>query len=119
MKVNFFRTSSYPNLLTKINTKQASVGVVGVGYVGQALIEGMAASGIKSYGFDINRDKPRNIRNDSFTPVETLNQLNKCEVICICVPTPVNEFGKEDVLKKFTFIKDECLGRFYGRISSQ
>ena len=55
MKVNFFRTSSYPNLLAKIKTKQASVGVVGVGYVGRALVEGMSASGIKSYGFDIDK----------------------------------------------------------------
>ena len=97
MKVNFFRTSSYPNLLTKINTKQASVGVVGVGYVGRALVGGMSASGIKSYGFDIDKEKPTKIKDSNFTPVGVLNQLSKCEVICICVPTPVDEFGKPDL----------------------
>jgi len=41
MRINFFKKSSYPKLLSKINKKQVSVGVVGVGYVGQALVEGM------------------------------------------------------------------------------
>ena len=104
MRIIFFSKPSYPNLLSKINKKRISVGVVGVGYVGQALIEGMADSGIKSYGFDINKDKLRNIKNSSFTPVETLNQLNKCEVICICVPTPIDEFGKPDL----TYLTKAC-----------
>lgn len=97
MNVNFFRTSSYSNLLTKINRKQLSVGVVGVGYVGRALVEGMSTSGIKSYGFDIDKEKPKKINDSNFTPVKALNQLSKCEVICICVPTPVDEFGKPDL----------------------
>lgn len=104
MKVNFFRTPSYPNLLTKIKTKQASVGVVGVGYVGRALVEGMSTSGIKSYGFDIDKEKLKKIKDSNFTPVSVLNKLSICEVICICVPTPVDEFGKPDL----NYLKRAC-----------
>ena len=89
MNVNLFRAVSYPNLVSKIRKKQALIGIVGIGYVGQALVEGMSISGIKSYGFDIDKEKPKKIKDNNFTPADTIDQLNNCEVICICVPTPV------------------------------
>lgn len=113
MGINFFRISSYPNLLSEIRKKQALIGIVGVGYVGRALVEGMSASGIKSSGFDLDKDKLKNISDKNFTPVYSLKQLNKCEVVCICVPTPIDQLGKPDL----TYLTKACedVSKFNGK----
>src|SRR3989344_3939226 len=89
--------SAYFEILPKINTLEAKVGVIGVGYVGKALAESLVSSGFKTFGYDTNREKLLEVDHEFFRPANSVSELEECDVVCICVPTPVDEFGKPDL----------------------
>lgn len=91
-------------ILTKITRFEAKVGVVGVGYVGQALVEELVSVRFRTYGFDVDRNKPLRIRHKLFTPTYSIEYLATCDIICVCVPTPIDENRQPDL----TYLTQAC-----------
>lgn len=104
-------------LNTLIKRKKIKVGVIGLGYVGLPLTVEIANKGAKVIGFDINKKRVAQINNGisaindvasselrKFTQNKKIEattdfrQLKLCDIILICVPTPVDE-NKEPDLK--------------------
>ena len=103
------------NLLKKITDKSATVGIIGLGYVGLPLIIRFAEEKFKVIGFDIDTEKCRAlnsgesyIRHISAESIQialkngftaTTNWSNIAEVDCmlICVPTPLGPNNTPDL----------------------
>jgi UDP-N-acetyl-D-glucosamine dehydrogenase len=100
-----------------IRTKKAKIGVIGLGYVGLPLAIEIAAKGFSVIGIDVDENRVKKINNGiSFiSDVESSilkqyvkqglirattdhRQLARCNVILICVPTPVNVNKEPDLL---------------------
>ena len=80
-----------------IKSRKIKVGVVGVGYVGKALAQALLSSGFETYGFDINPDKLGEINHQKFTRAYNVEQLENCDIVCICVPTPLDGKRQPDL----------------------
>lgn len=99
-----------------IASKRARIGIVGLGYVGLPLAIEIAAKGFKVTGIDIDEARVRSINkgisfiSDVESPVlnkyvrqklikATTDQslLKRCDVILICVPTPVSVNKEPDL----------------------
>jgi len=110
-------------ILEKIAKKQLHVGVIGLGYVGLPLALSFAESGVKVIGFDTTEERVAKLNSgenyisdiDSvvlksiveqgkLTGSTDFRKINSCDAIFICVPTPLDEFRKPDML----FIKSAC-----------
>ncbi|NIR42497.1 MAG: nucleotide sugar dehydrogenase [Gemmatimonadetes bacterium] len=103
-------------LIEQIESRQARVGVVGLGYVGLPLAVEFAEAGFSILGFEVARDKVEAVNaGNSYVgdvPEEQLaaaveagrleatldyDRLAEADAICICVPTPLNKTGDPDV----------------------
>ena len=87
-------------LVQKIQKKRAIIGVVGIGYVGSALGLAAAAAGFNVIGFGktkVNIDKINNLKHKRFFATHRMSELAKCDIICICVPTPIYKNKKPDL----------------------
>jgi len=103
-------------LLTKIKSKKALVGVVGLGYVGLPLVREFTQAGIKVLGFDVDPAKvkalmagrsyiehipaktvKKMIASGLFRATNDFKQLNKPDCILICVPTPLTKMREPDM----------------------
>ena len=100
------KIQSYAELKSAIESKQFTLGVVGLGYVGLPLVFEFVSSGISVVGLDANQEKInqlqrgesyiqdismiKELRNAStlFTPTTDFSELTRVDVISICVPTP-------------------------------
>lgn len=81
-------------LLGKIKTRKAKVGILGIGYVGSALGQASSSAGFKTLGFDIDRGKIGTLnkqKKSKFTATADTSRLAECEIICICVSTPIHQ----------------------------
>jgi len=104
------------DLLSKLETKKARVGVMGMGYVGLPVAVEFAGKGFNVTGFDISKKKIETInKGKSITPdiadktvkdlvkrkilqaTDRANALRKCDAILICVPTPLNRVKEPDM----------------------
>src|SRR3954471_11743255 len=103
-------------IISLINDKSACIGVIGLGYVGLPLAAEFAANGFKSTGFEVDEKKAAQINaGHSYiadVPSEAIKssvdggrlsattdfaQLKECDVIIICVPTPLRKTKEPDV----------------------
>ena len=103
-------------IISLITNKQASIGVVGLGYVGLPLVVEFAANGFKGYGFEVDSEKARQINAGTSyigdVPSERVRKLvdeklleattdfqhlRECDAIIICVPTPLRKTKEPDV----------------------
>lgn len=87
----------YSKISQKITTKDALVGVLGVGYVGKELVLGSLSAGFVTIGYDLNPQKTASINHPKFLKAISVTDLENCDVICICVPTPLDEEKKPDL----------------------
>lgn len=81
-------------LLKKIKAKKARIGVLGLGFVGSALANGIAQAGFKTLGFEIDAKRATIVHDKKITNLKAttdFSKLSKLDIICICVPTPINE----------------------------
>lgn len=95
-------------LLEKVQQDQATVCVVGLGYVGLPLAQAFA-SRLNVIGFDIDREKVRSLEQAgaragsgsriSFT--DDAREIAKADFVIICVPTPVTRSREPDL----TYVK--------------
>lgn len=104
------------DLLNKIRKKEATVGIIGLGYVGLPLLIRFAESGFPMIGFDIDSRKiDALLHGKSYIkhiPVDPINQflaskrvdvslnferLRDADCILICVPTPLTDKMEPDL----------------------
>ncbi len=101
-------------LIEKINSRVAVVGVIGLGYVGLPLAIEFCRSGFPVVGFDVDEEKVKLLREcksyikhiDSgrlleckplFRPVSDFSKLLEVDCILLCVPTPLNRHREPDL----------------------
>src|ERR1700747_215756 len=102
--------SLFSELKTRIETRQARVGIVGLGYVGLPLALLFSGERFQVTGFDIATDKVEKLNAGGSYIVRILPAMiqeaqkigfratsNYCEIaemdaVIICVPTPLNEY---------------------------
>lgn len=111
-------------LLRRIESREARVGVVGVGYVGLPVAVTLAEAGFSVVGIDLREDKVRAIEegrshlrdvpDDRVTAVRqsgrlrasrSFDSLREADVLIICVPTPLAK-GAPD-LSRIVFAGEE------------
>src|SRR6266850_432261 len=103
-------------LQARIERGEATVGIIGLGYVGLPLAVEVARSGFKVVGFDINQavcaginagrshveDVPGKtvqgyVQKGLISATTDFNRLAECDAISICVPTPLNKTKDPDL----------------------
>ena len=96
--------------------KRASVGVIGLGYVGLPLIVEFCLKGFQGIGFEVDAKKAADINagqsyivdvtsenvrecvdNGTLSATTDFGQLTQCDVIVICVPTPLRKTKDPDM----------------------
>src|SRR6516225_12128596 len=107
--------ASIDQLKTKIEQRQARVGIIGLGYVGlplallysekkfpvtgfdidQRKVESLAKGG--SYIYRITGEEIQAAQANGFKATADYSQLTKMDAIIICVPTPLNEYHEPDL----------------------
>ncbi len=104
------------DLLRSIKDKSATIGIVGLGYVGLPLAVTAGKGGYKVIGFDVTQAKVEmvnkginyigDIENETFSDLvkkgllkatSDFKQFALCDVIVICVPTPLDIHLQPDV----------------------
>ena len=110
-------TMSEPTSLQEaIARKTATVGVVGLGYVGLPLIRAFVAAGYGTMGFDVDASKvdrllagesyighiagdwiARCVEEKTFSPTADMSRLAEADAILICVPTPLTDSRDPDL----------------------
>ncbi|HKS80438.1 MAG TPA: nucleotide sugar dehydrogenase [Candidatus Acidoferrales bacterium] len=109
------RRQSYEELKEKIQSRRATVGVIGMGYVGLPLAMLFSDEGFRVTGFDIDAKKVetlkgggsyiarieagdiQKIRKQGFLPTSDYSHVEEMDVAVICVPTPLDEFRAPDL----------------------
>ena len=103
-------------LQARIQRGEATVGIIGLGYVGLPLGVEVARSGMKVLGFDINEsvcaginagrshveDVPTevlagHVKKGLIAATTDFSRLAECDAISICVPTPLNKTKDPDL----------------------
>ncbi|MDD5418156.1 MAG: nucleotide sugar dehydrogenase [Candidatus Nanoarchaeia archaeon] len=112
------------DLKQKIRDKSALIGVLGLGYVGFPLSCVIADSGFKVSGIDINKENTERINkgvsiideknlpeiakkvveNGNLVAGTDYSVLNRCDIIIICVQTPLSEGH----IPLYEFLKSAC-----------
>ena len=107
-------------LLNKIQNKQITVGVIGLGYVGLPLAVEKAKAGYKTVGFDIqphkvemvnagrnyigdvvDSDLSRLVQEGLLSATSDFSFVKGMDFIAICVPTPLDAYQQPDI----TYVK--------------
>src|SRR4029453_10999660 len=104
------------DLSDRIDSREARIGVIGLGYVGLPLALGFARAGFRVTGFDLDEEKVEalaagrsyneDVASDEIAEVVGAGRfaasadfaaLGACDVINICVPTPLTKTKDPDV----------------------
>ncbi|MFB6280246.1 MAG: nucleotide sugar dehydrogenase [Salinibacter sp.] len=108
-------TEPFQNLQQKIQQQTATIGVVGLGYVGLPLAVEYAKAGFETHGIDLDSERIRRLNqgdnyNDDLddetvqrvvgegflSAEEGFGRAENVDVFFICVPTPVTEHNEPD-----------------------
>ena len=107
-------------LKTRIQQREAKVGIIGLGYVGLPLALLYSEQKFRVTGFDIDRRKVDTLakggsyiyriaaeeiqaaKAQGFSATSDYSQISSMDAIIICVPTPLNEYHEPDL----SFITD-------------
>src|ERR1700749_2595510 len=107
--------SLFTDLKSRIETRQARVGIIGLGYVGLPLALLYSEQKFPVTGFDIDQRKVDTINQggtyifritveeiaaakaNGFRPTSNYAQISEMDAIIICVPTPLNEYHEPDM----------------------
>lgn len=92
--VRLENVSALSDLSTKITSKKATIGIVGMGYVGSALAELIIANEYTALGFVTTAEKAEKINNQKKKRLQATTNfslLKNCDVILVCVQTPIYE----------------------------
>jgi UDP-N-acetyl-D-glucosamine dehydrogenase len=115
MTTQLTTSSPYSELKNRIETRQARVGIIGLGYVGLPLALLYSDQKFPVTGFDIDQKKvdtlaqggtyifritPEEIaaaKANGFKATANYSQISQMDAIIICVPTPLNEYHEPDL----------------------
>ncbi len=108
--------SMIDTLLKKIESKEALIGVIGLGYVGLPLVREFTRGGARVLGFDVDPAKvdalkagksyiehipsemvANIISAGQFEPTTDFDRLDEPDCILICVPTPLTKMREPDM----------------------
>ena len=107
--------SSLPQLKTRVETRHARIGIVGMGYVGLPLALLFSGERFQVTGFDIEErkvsalnagnsyivrilsDAIRQAQKSGFRATSDYSEIAEMDAIIICVPTPLNEYHEPDL----------------------
>jgi UDP-N-acetyl-D-glucosamine dehydrogenase len=94
-------------LLLRIRERTATVGVIGLGYVGLPLALACAEVFQRAIGFDVNLERIAEVNEDGdaqrkFHGTADFALLRDCDVVVICVPTPLEKSKDPDL----SYIRD-------------
>jgi UDP-N-acetyl-D-glucosamine dehydrogenase len=108
--------SIHSELLQKIETKTARVGVIGLGYVGLPLAACAGRVGFGVVGFDVSAERAARINagvsyvgdvasaeiaelreRGRLEATNDFRRLRACDVLIVCVPTPLNSTRDPDI----------------------
>lgn len=102
-------------LTSKFKSKQAVVGIVGLGYVGLPLMLRYSSIGFKVLGIDIDRGKVDKLNQgqsyiehiaaeniaaavtQGFEATTDFSRASECDALILCVPTPLNKYREPDM----------------------
>jgi UDP-N-acetyl-D-glucosamine dehydrogenase len=103
-------------LLSKIESRRATVGILGLGYVGLPLALAFSKAGFPVLGFDVDKRKVETLNRgesyidhieeaavaeaasrDGFSATVDFSRLGEPEVLLICVPTPLTSQREPDM----------------------
>ncbi len=102
-------------LIDKLNSRKALIGIIGLGYVGLPLALRFSEAGYPVLGLDIDPSKPEQIAAGSsyfqhigdsrvasavaagFTATTDFSKASQADALIICVPTPLNEQREPDL----------------------
>lgn len=108
-------SDTFSVLLARVRQKTATVGIIGLGYVGLPLARAFTAAGFRVLGFDIDTAKvdklnagrsfikqiPDDIvagmRAAGFEATDRFDRLDEPDAILICVPTPLTDAREPDL----------------------
>lgn len=109
------------SLLSKITDQSAKIGIIGQGYVGLPLAMAFAKK-FTVFGFDVCSDTIENLRagkshiqdvtgeqlsrflGHTYFPTSDPEDLRRCDILIICVPTPLSE----DKIPDLVYVKNAC-----------
>jgi UDP-N-acetyl-D-glucosamine dehydrogenase len=113
----------HSQLLARIEQRKASVGIIGLGYVGLPLIRAFINSGYTVTGFDTDHEKVASlnegrsyiahvpsewiadwIEGGKFSATADMGRLADADVLLICVPTPLGENREPDL----SYVESTC-----------
>ncbi|SEC21348.1 UDP-N-acetyl-D-glucosamine 6-dehydrogenase [Pseudomonas anguilliseptica] len=101
--------------IAKFKSKEAVVGIVGLGYVGLPLMLRYNAIGYRVLGIDIDADKVAKLnagqsyiehiaceriskaRASGFEATTDFRRASQCDALILCVPTPLNKYREPDM----------------------
>jgi UDP-N-acetyl-D-glucosamine dehydrogenase len=102
-------------LIDKLTSKKAVIGIVGLGYVGLPLMLRYCEVGYRVVGFDIDQAKIESLnRGESyiehisaqrikavvgrnFEPTSDFSRASEVDALILCVPTPLNKYREPDL----------------------
>ena len=101
--------------IAKLKSKEAIIGIVGLGYVGLPLMLRYNAIGYCVLGIDIDEDKVAKLnagqsyiehipsekiasaRQSGFEATSDFRRASECDALVLCVPTPLNKYREPDM----------------------
>jgi UDP-N-acetyl-D-glucosamine dehydrogenase len=110
MKIDFSK-----KIIKKINSKKATISVIGLGYVGLPLCLALSKAKFKVFGIDNNVERVkllkngisyistiknsqiRKLDNKKFIPTNDFKEILNSDAIIICVPTPIDSRKKPNM----------------------
>lgn len=108
-------TASFESLVRKLESRNARIGVIGLGYVGLPLVLLFSEQKFKVTGFDIDARKIQVLseggsyivripeteiqaaKNAGFTATSEYSGIAEMDAVIICVPTPLNDHHEPDL----------------------
>ena len=110
------KTNSFAKLLNLLKGKKATIGIVGMGYVGLPLAIAYAETGFKVLGIDIDKNKVNKINNSTsyinhianeklrsivdanlLKATNNFDEVKVLDAIILCLPTPLNKYREPDL----------------------
>ena len=103
------------DLIQKLKSKDATIGVLGMGYVGLPLMLRYADIGYQVVGFDVDQSKidsflsgesyiehissesVKNALGQNASATTDFSKISEMDAIILCVPTPLNQYREPDL----------------------
>jgi UDP-N-acetyl-D-glucosamine dehydrogenase len=112
--------------IKRIQSKEARIGVIGLGYVGLPLLIEFLKAGFHVTGFDIDEEKVRLLKEGRnylkhvditaviqnkprFSPTSDFSKIAEVDCIILCLPTPLDDHNEPDM--SYVFNTAEVVAR--------